>query len=92
MPMSIADKRGKLKMSRKIYAWVKSETCTSRDAILPGSRVGRNEEPVSRHGDWNPWLWGKRETLAIIALPAMAHNVYRRACALKVAELLNWNS
>lgn len=78
-------------MSRKIYAWVKSETCTMRDAVLPGSTVGRNEEPVSRHGDWNPWVFGKCETLAIIARGAAdASRYYMYQCAQLVAELRGW--
>ena len=79
-------------MSRKVYAYVKSETCTSRGAVRPGSCVGRNEEPVSRHGDWNPWLYGKRETLAIVAKGcADASQYYRFQCARLVAELLDWS-
>jgi hypothetical protein len=78
-------------MSRKVYAYVKSETCTIRDAVRPGSFVGRNEDPVSRHGDYNPWLHGKRETLAIIALGCSdASRYYRFQCARLVAELLDW--
>ena len=74
----------------KTYAYVKSETCTSRYAVRPGSFVGRSEEPVSRHGDYNPWYYGKRETLAIIAQPATAANSYHRQCARLVAELRGW--
>ena len=74
----------------KIYAWVKSEACNIRDAVLPGSTVGRNEEPVSLHGDYNPWYYGKRETLAIIAQTATAANSYHRACAWMVAKLRDW--
>ena len=75
----------------KTYAWVKSETCNIRGAVLPGSTVGRNEEPVSRHGDWNPWVFGKRETLAIIASGcADASRYYRYQCAQLVAELRGW--
>ena len=74
----------------KTYAYVKSECCTSRDAVLPGTFVGRNQEPVSRHGDYNPWYYGKRETLAIINQTATAANSYHRACARLVAELRDW--
>jgi hypothetical protein len=74
----------------KTYAYVKSECCTSLHAVLPGTFVGRNEEPVSRHGDYNPWYYGKRETLAIIAQTATAANSYHRACARLVAELRDW--
>lgn len=77
-------------MNRKIYAWVKSETCTSRDAVRPGSYVGRNKEPVSKHGDYLPWLYGKRETKAVINQPATAANSYQRQCARLVAALLDW--
>jgi hypothetical protein len=80
-------------MSRnRIYAWIKAECCVTRDAVRPGSTVGRNEEPVSRHGDWRPWLHGKRETLTIIergCADASRHYTYQ--CAVMVAELLDWN-
>lgn len=80
-------------MKNKIYAYVKSETCTMRDAVVPGSTVGRNEEPVSRHGDWNPWVFGKRETLAIIARGAAdASRYYMYQCAQLVAALLGWEA
>ena len=79
-------------MSRKVYAYVKSETCTSRAALWPGSLLGRNEEPISRRGDWNPWYYGKRETLAIIARGCSdASQYYRFRCACLVAELLDWS-
>ena len=78
-------------MRNKIYAWVKTETCTIRGAVLPGSRVGRNEEMVSRHGDYLPWLRGKRATLRIIREGcANATNYYRYRCAVAVAELRGW--
>jgi hypothetical protein len=75
----------------KVYAYVKSETCVSRGAVLPGSLVGRNQEPVSRHGDYRPWWYGKRETLAIINQPATAANSYHRQCARLVANLRDWS-
>ena len=76
----------------KTYAYVKSECCTSRDAVLPGTFVGRNPEPVSLHGDYNPWYYGKRETLAIIARGCSdASQYYRFRCACLVAELLDWS-
>jgi hypothetical protein len=75
----------------KVYAYVKSETCISRDACLPGSFVGKSNEPVSRHGDWNPWYYGKRETLAIVARGcADASRYYHYQCARLVAELRDW--
>ena len=78
-------------MNRKVYAYVKSETCTSRDAVRLGSFVGRNEELVSRHGDYNPWLYGKRETLTIIARGCTdASRYYTYQCACLVADLLDW--
>jgi hypothetical protein len=73
----------------KVYAYVKSETCTVRSAARPGSFIGRNDEPVSKHGDYDPWPFGKRETLAMIDLPG-AHNSYRRQAARLVADLLIW--
>ena len=73
----------------KVYAYVTSECCVIRGAVLPGSYVGRNGEAVSKHGDYNRWPWGKRETLAMLNLPG-AHNSYRRQAAGMVADLLNW--
>jgi hypothetical protein len=78
-------------MSRKVYAYVKSETCTSRGAVRPGSFVGLNATPVSRHGNYKPWLDGKRETLAIIARGNARSGYYRLECARLVAELLDWS-
>ena len=78
-------------MANKIYAWVSSETCTNRRAVRCGERAGRNDELVSRHGDYNPWLYSKRETLAIIASGcADARNYYRVQMARLVSELLDW--
>lgn len=76
-------------MKNKVYAYVKSECCTITDAVLPGSFVGRNDEPVHKHGDYRPWQFGKRETLVMMNLEG-AHNAYRRRCARLVAELLDW--
>lgn len=73
----------------KVYAYVKSECCTVKAAALPGSYVGRNGEAVSKHGDYNRWIYGKRETIAMLNLPG-AHNAYRRQCARLVADLLDW--
>jgi hypothetical protein len=47
----------------KRYAYVTTQTCTRRDAVLPGTWVGNH--PVSRHGDYQPWTRGKRETISI---------------------------
>ena len=74
----------------KVYAYVTSECCIIRRAILPGHEAP-NGEAVSKHGDYNRWPWGKRETLAMLNLPG-AHNSYRRQAAGMVADLLNWRS
>ena len=72
------------------YAYVKSETCTTREAVRPGSLVGRNLEPVSKRGDYQRWPYGKRATLAIINGTATAATAYQRQCARLVARLLDW--
>lgn len=72
----------------KIYAYVSSETCTVRRALLLGTNAP-NGERVSKHGDYNPWPFGKKETLAMFDLPG-AHNSYRRQAARLVADLLDW--
>jgi len=73
-----------------IYAYVQSECCNERGAALPGAFVGRDERPVSRHGDWNPWGSGKRATLEMIDLPATAANSYQRECARLEARMRGW--
>jgi hypothetical protein len=74
-------------MSRT-YAYVSSETCVIRRAYLPGESHP-NGEPIQKHGDFDRWPFGKRETLAMFALPG-AHNSYRRQAARLVAELRGW--
>lgn len=76
----------------KTYAYVKKQCCLSFSAEMPGSFVGRNEEPVSRHGDYERWHHGKRQTLLIASTPAKDSNeLYRQHCAQAVVELLGWN-
>ena len=72
----------------KVYAYVSSECCTIRHAYRPGE-YHRNGERISKHGDFNRWPWGKRQTLKALELPG-AHNSYRREVAGLVADLLDW--
>lgn len=66
-------------------AYVTSETCRTRDAVRPGTWIG--ERRVSRHGDWQPWYHGKRETLA---LADRGQTPYVRGSARAVARLMGW--
>ncbi len=70
-----------------IYAYVKAECCRVIEAEMPGACIGREERPVSQHGDYLSWSYGKRETLRL-----MKHGEtwYQRRAALCVAELLGW--
>lgn len=79
----------------KIYAYVKSESCIMIRALLPGEEV--NGEPVSKHGDYDRWTYGKRETLAIAAgtHPVVCNlgagrDLYMMRAARKVAEARGW--
>jgi len=76
-------------MAQHIYAYVSSETCVNRHAYRPGEFHPRTGEPIHKHGDFNRWPFGKRETLAMLKLQG-AHNSYRRGAARLVAELLDW--
>jgi hypothetical protein len=70
------------------YAYVTTETCRQRDAVRPGALIGqRDETPVSRHGDYTAWRYGKRETLKLMV---DGYTAYTRASARAVAELLGW--
>lgn len=69
----------------RTYAYITTETCRRMDACLPGDYVGREETPVSRHGDYAPWRHGKRETIRRFGLPG-----YGGRAARAVAELLGW--
>jgi hypothetical protein len=69
------------------YAYVTTETCRQRDAVRPGALIGRDEIPVSRHGDYTAWLHNKRETLRRITI---ANTAYARASARAVANLFGW--
>ena len=72
----------------KTYAYVTYKHCKRQEAVLPGALVGRTKTPVSRHGDYCPWIFGKRDTLYIIAERIGDH--YFRNCARLVAELRGW--
>lgn len=72
-------------MSR-ITAYVTTETCRVRDAVRPGTSVGRDQVPVSRHGDYSPWTYGKHETLALID----DGTTYQSQTAQAVARLMGW--
>ena len=78
-------------MSR-IYAYVATECCRCRDAVLPGHEFP-NGRRVSKHGDYTTWEHGKRQTLAIIAGTHPSFHRYKRydyATALAVAKLKGW--
>lgn len=45
----------------KTYCYVTTETCRVIRTAKPGAEVGGR--PVSRHGDFMAWMYGKRETL-----------------------------
>jgi hypothetical protein len=68
-------------------AYVSSECCRRIDAFRPGAEVGGR--PVSKHGDYSPWPYGKRETLAML-LPNSGVSMYRYRCARAVARVLGW--
>lgn len=75
----------------KIYAYVKKQCCTTIDAQRSGALLGRNLEPVAKHGDYERWLYGKRQTLLIANTDVNDSNqMYRRQCARAVARLLDW--
>jgi hypothetical protein len=71
----------------RAYAYVTSECCRLRDAVRPGALIGRDEIPVSRHGDYTPWPHGKRETLRRVA---DGDTAYKRESAQAVAIALGW--
>lgn len=73
----------------KTYAYVTNEACRVMDAAKPGSFIGREDIPVSRHGDYTTWHMGKRETLAMIGEQRISG--YRRRAAAAVAILLEWS-
>ena len=76
-------------MSQRVYAYVSSETCVTRRAYRPGEFHPKTGEPIHKHGDFNRWPFGKRETLAMLKLSG-AHNSYRRQAARLVCDLLDW--
>jgi len=71
----------------RAYAYVTTETCHQRDAVRPGALIGRDEIPVSRHGDYAAWPHGQRETLRRMA---DGDTVYQRGSARAVVLALGW--
>lgn len=68
----------------RITAYVTSATCRGRDAVRPGAWIG--ERQVHRHGDWQAWPYGKRETLDLID----DGTTYQCQTARAVARLMGW--
>jgi hypothetical protein len=71
----------------KTYAYVTTGSCVRMDAVKPGSFIGRNEIPVSKHGDYCKWPWCKKDTLNLVA---NGGSEYDRNAARAVAQLLGW--
>ncbi len=71
----------------KTYAYVTTETCRVMDAAKPGSFIGHDEIPVAKHGDYTPWVAGKKETLKKASI---GDTPYMRAAARAVAHLMGW--
>jgi hypothetical protein len=71
----------------RAYAYVTTETCRVRDAVRPGALIGRDEIPVSRHGDYTPWRYCKRDTLRLMT---DGYTAYTRGSARAVAVLMGW--
>lgn len=69
----------------RIYAYVTTECCRSRHAVKPGT-LFYGYRPVSKHGDYSAWPYGKRETLQL----TNHTSPYIRQSAVAVAHLLNW--
>jgi hypothetical protein len=69
------------------YAYVTDEYCLVRHAVRPGALIGRDEIPVSRHGDYTAWPHGKRETLRRMT---DGDTVYQRGSARAVAVTMGW--
>lgn len=78
---------------RTIYAYVTTETCRQVVAEKRGALIGRDDIPVSKHSDYTPWEYGKRDILAIIAGRApWSPSRYSHECARQVAALLGWSN
>ena len=71
----------------RIYAYVSSESCTVRRAVRPGEEF--HDVPISKHGDFRPWPYGKRATKNLLKSTSAAAS-YTREMARKVINLLDW--
>lgn len=67
----------------KTYCYVTTECCRVMRTAKPGSEV--DGRPVSKHGDFMPWVYGKRETLKMCGEPG-----YRAWAALAVCREMGW--
>ena len=47
----------------KVYAYVTADHCAVQRAVRPGVEV--DGTPISRHGDYQAWTSGKRDTLRL---------------------------
>jgi hypothetical protein len=72
----------------KIYAYITSATCTAQRAVKPGTEA--YGKPVSKCGDYEPWMIGKRVTLDLISQGNSNVSMRRWQSARLVAVLLGW--
>ena len=79
-------------MKQKVYAYVTNESCGVHDARKPGSRIGNEYKPVSKHGDYVAWTYNKKETLSFARgeVHGAYRNLYHIGTAQSVAALLGW--
>jgi hypothetical protein len=81
-----------------VYAYVKSEVCRQRDAVLPDSDEGLNIADTAKErgsdyhlGDWDEWTYSQEETLKLSKQPGAGTKDYLRETARLVLDLLDWN-
>jgi len=68
----------------RTYAYVANETCAYIGAFLPRETV--DGQPISKHGDYVAWTYGKKETLR----RARLGKGYEARAAQAVQRLLGW--
>jgi hypothetical protein len=58
-----SETRANPELRMKVYAYVTADHCAVQRAVRPGVEV--DGTPISRHGDYQAWTSGKRDTLRL---------------------------
>lgn len=64
----------------KIRCYVTSEACRVMQTAKPGTYVGSSNIAVSGHNDYQPWRYGKRDTVRLTGMKGYMGKAAQAVC------------